>query len=124
MRIRTERWARRTWLDRLTGPERERFEQIVAWHLWSYGPVIAIKRPGGSSQPLGAAREELNQDNWTRQIDEWLVSARLISMTLGRTGGLQWEINRIRELGLHDKLLIVFPPIARRSALCPGCHAK
>ena len=114
MRIRSERWARRTWLDRLTGPERERFEQIVAWHLWSYGPVIAIKRPGGSRQPLGAAREELNQDNWTRQIDEWLVSARLISMTLGRTGGLQWEINRIRELGLHDKLLIVFPPIDER----------
>lgn len=111
MRIRTERWARRTWLDRLTGPERERFEQVVAWHLWSYGPVIAIRRPGGSRQPVGAAREELNQDNWTRQIDEWLVSARLISMTLGHTNGLRWEINRIRELGLHDKLMIVFPPV-------------
>lgn len=111
MRIRTERWARRTWLDRLTGPERERFEQIVAWHLWSYGPVVAIKRPGGSRRLIGAAREELNPDNWTRQIDEWLVSARLISMTLGRTTGLQWEINRIRELGLRDKLLVVFPPI-------------
>ncbi len=114
MRIHTERWARRTWIDRLAGPERERFEQIVAWHLWSYGPVIAIKRPAGSRQPVGAAREELNQDNWTRQIDEWLVSARLISMTLGRTAGLQWEINRIRELGLGDKLLVLFPPIDER----------
>jgi hypothetical protein len=112
MRIRSERWARRTWLDRLAGPARERFEQVVAWHLWSYGPVIAIRRPDGSRQPVGAAREELDGDDWTRQIDEWLVSARLVTMTLGRTTGLQWEINRIRELGLHEKLLVLFPPIA------------
>jgi hypothetical protein len=111
--IRTERWARRTWLDRLAGPARERFEQVVAWHLWSYGPVIAIRRPGGSRQPVGAAREELDGDgdNWKREIDEWLVSARLVSMTLGRISGLQWEIDRIRELGLHEKLLVLFPPI-------------
>jgi hypothetical protein len=114
MRIRTERWARRTWFDRLLGPERERFEQVIAWHLWSYGPVIAIRRPGGSRQPVGAAREELDRDNWAYQIDEWLVSARLIVMTLGQTAGLQWEINRIRELGLRDKLLMLFPPIDER----------
>jgi hypothetical protein len=114
VRIRTDRWVRRTWFDRLAGPERERFEQVVAWHLWSYGPVIAIRRPGGSRQPIGAAREELDPDEWTRQIDEWLVSARLVSMVLGRTVGLQWEINRIRELGLRGKLLVLFPPIDER----------
>jgi len=114
MRIHTERWARRTWFDRLFGPEWERFEQVVAWHLWSYGPVIAIRRPGGSRQPVGAAREELDRDKWTHQIDEWLVSARLIVMTLGQTVGLQWEINRIRELGIRGKLLVLFPPIDER----------
>jgi hypothetical protein len=111
VRIRTDRWARRTMFDRLSGPVRERFEQIVAWHLWSYGPVIAIRRPRGSRQPVGAAREELDNDEWMRQIDEWLVSARLVSITLGRTAGLQWEINRIRDLGLREKLLILFPPV-------------
>lgn len=112
-RIRTDRWTRRTIFDRFFGPVRERFEQIVTWHLWSYGPVVAIRKPGGSRQPIGAAREELDGDKWKYQIDEWLVSARLVSMTLGRTVGLQWEINRIRELGLHEKFLVLFPPVCR-----------
>lgn len=114
VRIRTERWARRTIFDRFFGPVRERFEQIIAWHLWSFGPVVAIRRPGGFQRSIGAAREELDGDKWKYQIDEWLVSARLVSMTLGRTAGLQWEINRIRELGLHEKLLILFPPVDGR----------
>jgi hypothetical protein len=111
VRIRTDRLARRTWLDRLIGPTRERFEAAIAWHLWSYGPVVAIRRPGGSRQPLGAARQELDGAAWTRQIDEWLASARLIALTLGRSGGLRWEIDRIRELKLEARLVLLFPPV-------------
>ncbi len=109
--IRTDRLARRTWLDRLVGPTRERFEAVIAWHLWSYGPVVAIRRPGGSHQPLGAARQELDGAEWASQIDEWLVSARLIALTLGQSDGLQWEIGRIRELNLETRLVLLFPPV-------------
>jgi TM2 domain/GYF domain 2 len=109
-----DRLGGRTWLDRLTTPARERFEQVITWNVWIYGPVVAIRRPGGSRQPIGAARQELDEDAWMRDIEEWLLSARLICMTLGRTAGLQWEINRIRTLGLVNKLVLLFPPISEQ----------
>jgi hypothetical protein len=112
LRMWTDRAGRRTWLDRLTAPARERFEQVIAWHLWSYGPVVAISRPGSAGQPLGAAREELPVESWTRDIQEWLAAARLIVMTVGRTEGVQWEVEQIRRLGLWPKVILLFPPVS------------
>jgi hypothetical protein len=112
LRIWTDRAGRRTWLDRLTAPARERFEQVIAWHLWSYGPVVAISRPGSAGQPIGAAREELPAESWTRDIQEWLVAAQLIVMTVGRTEGVQWEVEQIRRLGLWPKVILLFPPVS------------
>lgn len=112
LRMRTDRAGRRTWLDRLTAPARERFEQVIAWHLWSYGPVVAISRPGSAGQPIGAAREELPAESWTRDIQEWLAAARLIVMTVGRTEGVQWEVEQIRRLGLWPKVILLFPPVS------------
>ena len=112
LRMWTDRAGRRTWLDRLTAPARERFEQVIAWHLWSYGPVVAISRPGSAGQPIGAAREELPAESWTHDIQEWLTAARLIVMTVGRTEGVQWEVEQIRRLGLWPKVILLFPPVS------------
>jgi hypothetical protein len=40
-----------------------------------------------------------------------LTSARLIIMTIGRTAGLRWEVERISELGLWSKVVLLFPPV-------------
>ncbi len=111
LRMRTERAGRRTWLDSLASFGRERFEEVIAWYLWSYGPVIAIDRPDGTGQSLGAARQELPVESWTRDIQEWLTAARLIVMTVGRTAGVQWEAEQIRRLGLWPKVILLFPPL-------------
>jgi hypothetical protein len=110
LQVKTYRMTRSTWVERFTAPKQERFEEVVAWQLFRYGPVVAISPPGASHQPIGAARQELDKEEWTKDIDEWLVAARLICMTLGSTAGLRWEINRIRELRLQDKLVLIFPP--------------
>jgi TM2 domain-containing membrane protein YozV len=115
--IRTARWARRTWLDRLAGPYRERFEHVVAWHLWRYGPVVTVSQPGRSPWRIGAVRDELPIETWQQDIQEWLLAARLIIVTIGRTAGLQWELERINDLGLWSRVVLLFPPVAEKELL-------
>jgi len=74
--------------------------------------VIAVSRPDGPHQPIGAARQELPVESWTRDIQEWLTAARLIVMTVGRTAGVQWEVEQIRRLGLWPKVILLFPPLS------------
>ena len=61
---------------------------------------------------MGAAREELPAESWTRNIQEWLAAARLIVLTVGRTEGVQWEVEQIRRLGLWPKVILLFPPVS------------
>ena len=42
------------------------FEESVVWELNSYGPVVAVGRPGRSLASLGAAREHLSDDDVAR----------------------------------------------------------
>ena len=115
--IRTARSMRRTWLDRLAGPYRERFEHVVAWHLWRYGPVVTVGQPGRSPWRIGAVRDELPVETWQQDIQEWLLAARLIIVTIGRTAGLQWELERINDLGLWSRVVLLFPPVAEKELL-------
>lgn len=115
--IRTARVARRTWLDRLAGPYRERFEHVVARHLWGFGPVVAVGQPGRSPYQIGAVRDELPDETWRQDIQEWLLAARLIVVTIGRTAGLRWELERINDLGLWSRVVLLIPPVARDELL-------
>ncbi|MEO6654057.1 MAG: hypothetical protein ABIP17_15525 [Ilumatobacteraceae bacterium] len=88
------------------------FEEAVAWELDSYGPVVAVGRPGGSLRSLGAAREHLSNETWHGEIADRMVDAGLIALAPGETEGLTWELNAIVE-GRHlAKTLFVFPPLA------------
>jgi hypothetical protein len=115
--IRTTRSARRTWLDRLAGPSHERFEHVVARQLWGYGPVVTVGQPGRSPYRIGAVRDELPAATWRQDIQEWLLDARLIVVTIGRTAGLQWELERINDLGLWSRVVLLFPPVTESDLL-------
>jgi TM2 domain len=97
--------------DFFIGPPRRRFEEVIAWHLWQHGPVVAVNPPGRRSQPVGAAREQLMLDSWREAIDDWLWSSKLIILSLGSTAGVKWELDHIRAMALISKTVILFPPV-------------
>ena len=88
------------------------FEECVAWELDSYGPVIAVGRPGASLASLGAAREHLSDDTWRDEVAARMNSAGWIVLAPGETAGLAWELQSIVSGGHLAKTVFVFPPLA------------
>ncbi len=87
------------------------FEEIIVGALQMRGPVIAIGRPGERVPSVGAAREYLSHDIWQQRVGALMRDASLIVLVVGTTPGLAWELARVRELNLLDKLLIVLPNV-------------
>jgi hypothetical protein len=98
-------------LERFGARRRERFEEVVAGHLWAYGPVIAVSEPGEQLAPIGAARAQFDDATWQEGVATWLTRSRLVVITVGRTAGLAWEVAKVTELGLWGRTILVFPPI-------------
>jgi hypothetical protein len=88
------------------------FEEPVAWELDSYGPVVAVGRPGGSLASLGAAREHLPHDGWRDQIAQRMRDAAVIVISPGETEGVVWELRQIVTGDHLDRTVFVFPPLA------------
>jgi hypothetical protein len=88
-----------------------RFEEVVTDHLWRYGPVVAIGRPGERLPPLGAARDYVPDEHWQRKVEELMAAASLIIVVVGRTEGLAWELRKIIELRLVHRIIVLFPPL-------------
>ena len=88
------------------------FEECVAWELDSYGPVVAVGRPGGRLASLGAAREHLSNDTWHDEIEGRMRDAGWIALAPGDTDGLAWELEAIVSGGHLSKTIFVFPPLA------------
>lgn len=82
------------------------FEEFLVEPLRRYGPVVAIGRPGEALPPLGAYREYV-ADDWQGRVTELLQASGIIVAILDSTAGLQWELERIGELGLRQRLLLV-----------------
>jgi hypothetical protein len=98
-------------VERLLGRRTERFEVVLGWHLWRFGPVVAVGRPLEKLPPLGAAREYLDQEQWQKEVEKRIDQARAVVVVLGRTSGLLWELQAIERLGATDRMLIVVPPV-------------
>lgn len=87
------------------------FEECVAWELESYGPVVAVGRPGGTLASLGAAREHLSHESWHGEIEERMADAGTIALAPGETAGLEWELAAIVRGSHLGKVVFVFPPL-------------
>jgi len=104
--------ARRPLLELFSPRGADPFEEAVAWELNSYGPVVAVGRPGRSLASLGAAREHLTDDTWRDHVAERMDHAAVIAIATGETEGLAWELGEVVRGGYLDKTVFVFPPVA------------
>jgi hypothetical protein len=111
LRIRTHASRRQAYVERLAGRSSDRFEAVLVWHLWTYGPVTAVGRPAEKLPPLGAAREYLDDDIWRDEIEERVKDAEAIVVVLGRSSGLLWELEAIVRLGAANRTMVVIPPV-------------
>jgi hypothetical protein len=87
------------------------FEEIVAWELSRYGPVIAVGRQHQSLASLGAAREHLDDRTWRTSVTERMTNAALIVVTIGATPGLAWELDTLASSNHLSRTIFVFPPL-------------
>ena len=110
LEIRMHASARHTALEVLSTEPYERFEELLAWTLWSYGPVLAIGQPDTVLQPLGAAREYHDDDSWQDAVRERIRHSRIVAFVVGRSPGLLWEARTVCELNALGKAMFVFPP--------------
>lgn len=104
--------ARRPLLELFSVRGTDPFEESVAWELNSYGPVVAVGRPGRSLASLGAAREHLSDETWRDQVASRMEEAGMIAVATGETPGLAWELGQIVTGGHLPKTFFVFPPVA------------
>ena len=103
--------ARRPFFELLSFRGRDPFEESVAWELATYGPVVAVGRPGRSLASLGAAREHLSDDTWKAQVAGRMHDARAIALAAGETPGLHWEVAQVVAAGHLAKTVFILPPL-------------
>jgi hypothetical protein len=83
------------------------------------GPVVAIGRPNEELPPLGAARFWVDDSQWRNIIEEIAQEAQYIVLIMGQIqplhrqgSGLHWEIGRVLEDDLREKVILVVPPVS------------
>jgi hypothetical protein len=103
--------ARRPFIEMFSVRGADPFEESLAWELATYGPVVAVARPGGSIASLGAAREFLSDSTWQSEVAERMADAAAITVAIGATDGLRWEVRQIIDAGHLAKTVFVFPPV-------------
>lgn len=95
------------------GRDRPRtFEQVLTGQLWCRGPVIAIGRPGEHIPPMGAARDYYSDAVWQTEAERMVRESQAIVMIVGITPGLGWEMRRVNDLEMLNKLALAFPPVS------------
>lgn len=88
-----------------------RFEEFFSEEInRRWGPFVALGSPEDYLPSIGAARSYERDDDWQTRLGELARSASLIVMNPGESSNLAWELNFLRENGLHHKLLIWTPP--------------
>jgi hypothetical protein len=98
----------------LGGRKIRTFEEALAEKLCSYGPVIAIGRPGETVPPLGASRMWVNHTDWQTRVEGLLSDCQLVVMIVGvlkGKDGLAWEVCRLLRLDQRQKVVFVVPPL-------------
>ncbi|MEV6867799.1 hypothetical protein AB0M44_43310 [Streptosporangium subroseum] len=115
--VRSHASSRQGLVTRYTYRWWEPFEEVVAWQLWTYGPVVAAAEPGALQAPLGAAREELDDSVdsvWRERVAHRVEQAGLIVVLVGRTQGLAWELECLYRSGRLDRTIFLLPPTTQR----------
>ncbi|SET71735.1 hypothetical protein SAMN05216326_1902 [Nitrosomonas marina] len=95
---------------RLLAPTLWTLEETLEKQLTSYGPLIAIGRPGENMPPAGAAREYVLNEEWRQRVKQLIKQARVVVIILGDTPGLKFEYEALKQLDALPKVIAIFPP--------------
>lgn len=93
---------------------RTRIEDILVRSLWGIGPVIAIGKPGDVLPASGALREYVPHETWQERVKVLEQQSLAVLLLVGRTPGIEWEIERIKSSGSLGKTLFAIPPVRSR----------
>jgi hypothetical protein len=94
-------------------------EELIVQEYTGLGPVVAIGDPTHPLPPLGVSRMYCSGASWQDTVNGLMQqSARIViavdsSAAIGPQGvptGLAWEITRLRDKGVLDKTIFVWPP--------------
>jgi hypothetical protein len=111
LRVQAHRTGRHLLVERLVLSRAERFEEILAWQVWTFGPAVTLAQPGQLMTPLGMARLVATDDNWLDVVDEKIATSQFVVMSIGRTPAVLMEVQRIRAAGALARTLFVLPPV-------------
>ena len=89
-----------------------RFEEILNSNISKFGPIISIGKPNEIMAPLGIARKYIESKmSWKHQIADYFLKSSYIIAIPNSSEGFMWELNKIIELELIHKLIVIIPPI-------------
>jgi hypothetical protein len=94
----------------------ETHEESLANVFSKYGPFVAIGKPGEALPTLGAARIYAGAAEWKKLALEWIGSAMLVIVRLGRTEGVWWEATTVLAGVGTKRLLFELPWFSRKAA--------
>ena len=92
-------------------------EETMEHVLRSYGPVIAVGRPGEALPPAGAAGEYIANAAWRSRVATYIQDAQMIVVMLGRGTGLEDEYAMLHRLDALSRVIVVLPPRAEDALL-------
>jgi hypothetical protein len=111
LRLRVAPFARPSLLERLSSRRKQGFEEIMAEELQQYGPLTAVGEPGRRLAPIGFAREYLPDVDWQSHVQQRMYQSGAIVVTVGRSRGIEWEMQELIHKGAWRKVVFVFPPV-------------
>lgn len=93
-------------------PRRRRYlEEVIGWSLRSIGPIVAVADP---RLPVAAGSATSEQvvlgDEWKSVVQQLLADAHVVAAVVGRTPGVQWELQQIASTDAIRRTVFVIPP--------------
>jgi hypothetical protein len=84
-------------------------ELRLAKYFMHFGPFVAVGTPSEKLPQIGAARKSFGEGEWQDAVLTWAKSAQLISIFVGSTNWVNWEISQVISLNLTDRLILLMP---------------
>lgn len=118
LRMRSHRLDRAGIIDQLAFRRWERFEEVSANAFSTFGPVVAVGKPGELLPPgLGADRLMFSHEAWQGAVAELANRSLFIAIIIGRSESLVLEMNMLKDMGVLHKVIFLVPPVAKQERL-------